>query len=301
MASREERGDDDRPNFTLNDIVNNVMLDDYDFYHPPIPQPPQSPQSPQPDLLHSSTSPTPSSPPTLVGDPVTDSEANNEDEPQTESESDQDSEPDSDRRSNMSDDGYDDNGYAPDEYDPPEPEYDEPEEPYQDDVEPEHEGAGNNANGSNAAKDANGLTDEQKTVGFDNDGNPVNKSSQPVQDKKIPKEKRLTTPYMTKYERARVLGVRAQQISYVFPIAPQSTPALPKKSEKCRALSCCCGLINGASTLFSNNTPVLVDLEGETDPLQIAIKELREKKMPLIIRRYYPDGWYEDWTCEELL
>ena len=29
------------------------------------------------------------------------------------------------------------------------------------------------------------------------------------------------------------------------------------------------------------NAPVLVDVEGETDPLQIAIKELREKKIPL--------------------
>ena len=51
----------------------------------------------------------------------------------------------------------------------------------------------------------------------------------------------------------------------------------------------------------SMNAPVLVDLEGETDPLQIAIKELREKKIPLVVRRYLPDGWYEDWTCEELL
>jgi DNA-directed RNA polymerase I, II, and III subunit RPABC2 len=38
------------------------------------------------------------------------------------------------------------------------------------------------------------------------------------------------------------------------------------------------------------NAPVLVDLEGETDPLQIAIKELKEKKIPLIVRRYMPDG-----------
>ena len=38
------------------------------------------------------------------------------------------------------------------------------------------------------------------------------------------------------------------------------------------------------------NAPVLVDLEGETDSLQIAIKELREKKIPLIVRRYMPDG-----------
>ena len=42
----------------------------------------------------------------------------------------------------------------------------------------------------------------------------------------------------------------------------------------------------------SMNAPVLVDLEGETDPLQIAIKELNQKKIPLIIRRYLPDGWY---------
>lgn len=52
---------------------------------------------------------------------------------------------------------------------------------------------------------------------------------------------------------------------------------------------------------YSMNAPVLVDVEGETDPLQIAIKELREKKIPLVVRRYLPDGWYEDWTCEELL
>ena len=40
------------------------------------------------------------------------------------------------------------------------------------------------------------------------------------------------------------------------------------------------------------NAPVLVDVEGETDPLAIAVKELREKKVPLVVRRYLPDGWY---------
>lgn len=42
---------------------------------------------------------------------------------------------------------------------------------------------------------------------------------------------------------------------------------------------------------YRQNAPVLVDLEGETDPLMIAIKELREKKIPLVVRRYLPDGW----------
>lgn len=79
----------------------------------------------------------------------------------------------------------------------------------------------------------------------------------------IPKEQRTTTPYMTKYERARVLGTRALQISM--------------------------------------NAPVLVDLEGETDPLQIAMKELAQRKIPLVIRRYLPDGSYEDWGCDELI
>lgn len=40
------------------------------------------------------------------------------------------------------------------------------------------------------------------------------------------------------------------------------------------------------------NAPVLVDLEGETDPLQIALKELSQKKIPLVVRRFLPDGQY---------
>jgi len=35
-------------------------------------------------------------------------------------------------------------------------------------------------------------------------------------DKKVAPENRTTTPYMTKYERARVLGTRALQIRWVF-------------------------------------------------------------------------------------
>ena len=88
--------------------------------------------------------------------------------------------------------------------------------------------------------------------------------------KAVPKEKRITvsdiqyptifystqTPFMTKYERARCLGTRALQIAM--------------------------------------NAPVMVELEGETDPLAIAMKELKAKKIPLIVRRYLPDGAYED-------
>eukprot|EP00474_Spongospora_subterranea_P009441 CRZ09899.1 hypothetical protein [Spongospora subterranea] len=74
---------------------------------------------------------------------------------------------------------------------------------------------------------------------------------------------RTTTRYMTKYEKARVLGTRALQISM--------------------------------------NAPVMVDLEGETDPLEIAMKELRERKIPIVIRRYLPDESYEDWSISDLI
>lgn len=78
----------------------------------------------------------------------------------------------------------------------------------------------------------------------------------------IPKSKRLSTPYMTKYEKARVLGTRALQLSM--------------------------------------NAPTLADVGAETDPLQIALAELREGKVPLMVRRFMPDGSWEDWSVEEL-
>ena len=74
---------------------------------------------------------------------------------------------------------------------------------------------------------------------------------------------RKTSPYMTKYERARIIGTRALQISM--------------------------------------NAPVMVDTEGLIDPMEIAEKELNAKLVPFIIRRYLPDGSFEDWKVSELL
>ena len=51
----------------------------------------------------------------------------------------------------------------------------------------------------------------------------------------------------------------------------------------------------------SMNAPVLVPLDGETDALEIAVKELSQRKIPLIIRRYLPDGSFEDWSVAELI
>lgn len=79
-----------------------------------------------------------------------------------------------------------------------------------------------------------------------------------------PNTTKITTRYLTKYERARLLGTRALQLSM--------------------------------------NAPPLVELDaGETDPLKIAAKELRERKLPLVVRRYLPDGSFEDWSLDELI
>jgi len=51
---------------------------------------------------------------------------------------------------------------------------------------------------------------------------------------------------------------------------------------------------------ISMGAPVMVEIQGETDPLEIAAKELREKKIPMIIRRFLPDGTYEDWKVKDL-
>lgn len=76
------------------------------------------------------------------------------------------------------------------------------------------------------------------------------------------RDERVTTNVLTKYERGRILGARATQIA--------------------------------------DNAPVLVALEGEVDPYMIACKELQQRVIPFIVRRYLPDGSYEDWAINEL-
>lgn len=49
-----------------------------------------------------------------------------------------------------------------------------------------------------------------------------------------------------------------------------------------------CNITLSDPVMRSMNAPVLVPLEGETDPLEIATKELKAKKIPLVIRRYLP-------------
>lgn len=118
------------------------------------------------------------------------------------------------------------------------------------------------------AADESGYNDDNNDMGENYDEQNVQESveimnANGVSGGGVAKEDRITTRYLTKYERARVLGTRALQISM--------------------------------------NAPVMVDLDGETDPLKIAMKELRERKIPIIIRRFLPDGSHEDWSIDELI
>merc|ERR1739841_18433 len=62
---------------------------------------------------------------------------------------------------------------------------------------------------------------------------------------------KITAKFLTKYERARILGTRALQLS--------------------------------------KNAPLMIDGNQETDPYKLAEEELRQQKIPFIIRRYLPD------------
>jgi len=69
---------------------------------------------------------------------------------------------------------------------------------------------------------------------------------------------RIGPPWLTKYERARVIGARALQIALGAP------PLIPLEQLKSK------------------------------DPIRIAEEELRRKVLPLVIRRWLPNGKYQD-------
>lgn len=76
--------------------------------------------------------------------------------------------------------------------------------------------------------------------------------------------KHLTLPILTKYEKAKVIGVRAAQLN--------------------------------------ENAPPFIDVPiPEMDPLKIAEMELQAKKIPFIIQRGFADGTFEYWRVSDLI
>lgn len=77
------------------------------------------------------------------------------------------------------------------------------------------------------------------------------------------KQQPIASTKLTKYEKANILGIRAQQLA------------------------------NGAK-------PLIKDTSNYTNVIDIAKQELIEKKLPLIIKRPLCDGTYEYWKTELL-
>lgn len=78
----------------------------------------------------------------------------------------------------------------------------------------------------------------------------------------VSKDKR-TLPYINKYERAKILGIRAQQIA---------------KGMK-----------------------PLVNITNKTNIYEIVEEEYKKKLIPLIVRRYLPDNTHEDWKLSDFI
>ncbi len=71
-----------------------------------------------------------------------------------------------------------------------------------------------------------------------------------------PEEIKVGPGHLTKYEKSRIIGARALQLSM--------------------------------------GAPILVDFEEVLDPIIIAEQELISNMLPLTIRRYLPDGRFQD-------
>ena len=105
-------------------------------------------------------------------------------------------------------------------YEPGEDVFDEPEE--QEALEGEDHMEGDDYNPI-----ANG---ENVVVSGDPNAGYSGKVMEQSREKKVPNDQRTTTPYLTKYERARVLGTRALQIRY------------DSSAADCKSLSLCAAL-----------------------------------------------------------
>ncbi len=85
-------------------------------------------------------------------------------------------------------------------------------------------------------------------------------TSKSINDENI--DGRLTSPYMTRYEYTECVGRRA--------------------------------------VMIANGCDPLVDYENMFDPIEIARKEILERKIPLIIIRKLPNGKIEEWSIKDM-
>ena len=60
-------------------------------------------------------------------------------------------------------------------------------------------------------------------------------------------------------------------------------------------------LIGERADQLERNFPIMIDIGDEVDPVKIAINELKQKKLPLILHREFPDKIVEAWDPNEMI
>ena len=110
--------------------------------------------------------------------------------------------------------------------------------------------------------------EEQEDIGEENKNEKVNLKQNDFKIltfenviEEINKKPKKTIPFLTKFEKARITGVRLQQLAY---------GAKPR-----------------------------IKTEGLSSIQEIVEQELLQRKIPFIIRRSLPNGSSEDWKMEE--
>jgi len=87
-----------------------------------------------------------------------------------------------------------------------------------------------------------------------------------------------------------IVGEQRKQLRISFPKSPEEISVGPRhltKYEKSR-------IIGTRALQLSMGAPVLVDDFEPIDPIIIAEQELSNNLLPLTIRRYLPDGRFQD-------
>ncbi len=97
---------------------------------------------------------------------------------------------------------------------------------------------------------------------FDYDMDGIDDDIQVASKNVVPQDKRISKPRLTKYERVRIIGDRAKQIAL------------------------------GAKVMLKN--------VENMSPKEIALTELKEKTLPIIIFRKLPNNKIEKWFLSEL-
>jgi len=80
----------------------------------------------------------------------------------------------------------------------------------------------------------------------------------------------------------------------VVPKGERRTPDMPSPYEIARVVS-------ERAKQIEDGAPIFVELEGESDPIEIAKKEIQQKKCPMCIVRYIAPQIKEIWRVNEMV